>query len=92
MEEQLLKLLSFDKKIYGKELARKLDISAEHVRKLIAKVRRNWNEKDYFLIGDREGYWLSRDKVELQKYYTKTLSRLDGTMKELKNLERVCKC
>lgn len=89
LEEQLINLLSFDKKIYGKELAWKLKIDQTELRKLIAKVRRNWKKNDYFIVGNKTGYWLTTNEKELKQYWNKTFKRYLGTMEELKSLGRV---
>lgn len=86
MKNRIIRYLE-DSKWSGNKLAKVLDITPQTLREEITNIRRNWN-REGFLIADKNGYWISYNYNEIEKYEIKVYSRYLGIQKELDNLIR----
>lgn len=84
MENKIIDLLK-ERKLSGKDLAFLLKISTSDLRYFIAKIRRNWDGYG-FLIADENGYWISYNWNEIEKYQNKVKVRLNGLEREYNNI------
>ena len=94
MEKQILEYIKLFGKKQGWEIAINFNISQSDFRYFITKIRRNWEDKESFLVSDNEGYWVSKSKFEIEKYFEKVKNRFNGLKKEyeiLKSLKKELK-
>jgi len=91
MKSQLISWLHACKllrKLSGKELAEKLETTERQVRLLVEEIRREGLVEDYCLLSCDEGYYLSDDADEINRFLNAYLSHAFSRIRTAQTMKR----